>query len=108
MRGEKSHLVSSIVGAEVANDHNQIPYHSLHLLVLTLGQLRTAIVEQDCHHVKELERQTLLAENFLQRKTGESRSGIPFEDAPRELRPQKSSNKHCATMPRPTKLVMKN
>lgn len=42
---ELSHLVPTIVGAEVADDHNQISYHSFHFLVITLGQLGSAIIQ---------------------------------------------------------------
>jgi hypothetical protein len=61
----RSHLISPIVGTKVSDDHNQVSYHSLHFLVVTLGQLRAAVVQQNRYDIKELERQTLLAENFL-------------------------------------------
>jgi hypothetical protein len=63
---ESSHLISSVVGAEVADDDDQVSYHSFHFLVVAIDrQLWTAVVQQDCHHVEELERQALLADNFL-------------------------------------------
>lgn len=37
MREMFSHLVSPIVGTEVADDYDQISYHSFHFLVFTLG-----------------------------------------------------------------------
>lgn len=60
-----SHLIPTIVGAEVADDDNHVAYHSLHFLVVAFGQLRTAVVQKNCHDIEELERQTLLAENLL-------------------------------------------
>jgi hypothetical protein len=63
-----AHLILPIVGAKVTNNHNQVPYHSLHFLVVALSHFRTAVVQENSHDVEELECQALIAEDFLKDK----------------------------------------
>jgi hypothetical protein len=64
----RSHLIPPIVGAKVANDHNQVPYHSLHFLVVALSHFWAAVVEQDSDDIEKLERQSLFAKNLLEKR----------------------------------------
>lgn len=69
---ENSHLISPVVCAKVADDDDQVSYHRFHFLIVAIGgQLWAAVIQQDCHHVKELECQALLADDFLRRRRKE-------------------------------------